>query len=116
MIRFFDFVLPAKRTGFGGGIESMALSKNGLTSIGSRAFRHVTGLKTLDVSDNRIWKIEDDAFDDVANSLQSLRMASCLRLASLSARPFEKLARLQSLDLSANKLTQVVPPSGIIFH
>ncbi|KAI9550756.1 hypothetical protein GHT06_013401 [Daphnia sinensis] len=93
--------------GYGAALEHLSLSKNKLKTISSNSFRHVPGLKTLDLSDNRISQIEADAFADVGTSLIHLSMANGIGVGSLPSEPFKKLVSLQSIDLSNNRITNL---------
>ena len=93
--------------GFGAALEHLSLSKNKLKTISSNSFRHVPGLKSLDLSENRISQIETDAFLDVGTSLTHLYMANGLAAGALSSDPFKKLISLQSIDLSNNRISSI---------
>lgn len=46
-------------------LEELHVIKSGLAIIKNHAFRHVRGLKTLDLSENKITHIENEAFTEV---------------------------------------------------
>lgn len=50
---------------FGVDLEELRIISAGLQTIKNHAFQYVHGLKHLDLSDNNIGSIENDAFDDV---------------------------------------------------
>ena len=52
---------------FGVDLEELAIVDGGLKTINDNAFRYVRGLKKLDLSDNKITKIENKAFVDVSS-------------------------------------------------
>ncbi|XP_046462597.1 chaoptin-like [Daphnia pulex] len=93
--------------GFGAALEHLSLSKNKLKTISSNSFRHVPGLKVLDLSENRISQIEADAFADVGTSLTHLHLTNGIGVGTLSSDPFKKLIALQSIDLSNNRITNL---------
>lgn len=53
---------------YGVDLEELQINYADLQSIKSNAFKHFHGLKLLDLSDNMITTIENDAFADVRNS------------------------------------------------
>lgn len=95
--------------GFGAALEHMNLAKNRLKSLGSGAFRHVPGIKSLDLSENRISQIENDAFAEIGTSLTKLYMANSVSMSSLPPEPFKKLVALHSIDVSNNRLSSIPP-------
>lgn len=56
---------PSDFMDFGIELEELQISHGNLKTIKNNVFRHVRGLKKLDLSENRIDKIEDDAFAEV---------------------------------------------------
>lgn len=50
---------------FGSDLEELHINFAGLQTIKNRAFQSIHGLKVLDVSENAITKIENEAFADV---------------------------------------------------
>jgi hypothetical protein len=50
---------------FSADLNELRLIKSGVAVIKNHAFRHVRGLKTLDLSENKITQIEDEAFKEV---------------------------------------------------
>lgn len=50
---------------FGIDLEELQINGGGLQSIKANAFRHVHGLKRLDLSENKISSIDNNAFIDV---------------------------------------------------
>jgi hypothetical protein len=51
---------------FGADLEELRLTNSGLAVIKNQAFRHVRGLKILDLSENEITHLEKEAFTDVS--------------------------------------------------
>lgn len=50
---------------FGVELEDLKISHSALESIKSHAFKNVRGIRRLDLSENRISQIENDAFTEV---------------------------------------------------
>ena len=50
---------------FGVELEDLQITRGGLQTVQSHAFKHVRGLKRLDFSENGIGSIENDAFTEV---------------------------------------------------
>jgi hypothetical protein len=50
---------------FSADFDELNMINSGLAVIKNHAFRHVRGLKTLDLSENRITQIENEAFTEV---------------------------------------------------
>ena len=53
-------------------LEDLNLAGAGLTSLDSNAFRHIPSVSILDVSDNDIHTVEEEAFREVGNALRSV--------------------------------------------
>lgn len=102
-------------TEFGNELEDLKISQAELKSIAANAFKYVRGLKRLDLSENRISKIDDAAFQDLEHSLIALKMAHALSADyhSLSPNLFKSLSSLQYLDLSNNRIKSIPETS---FH
>lgn len=58
-------IVPDDFLEFGVDLEELKITSAGLHTIKNHAFQYVHGLKRLDLSDNNIATIENDAFDDV---------------------------------------------------
>jgi len=99
--------------GFGPALEHLNLQKNNLKSVSANAFKHIPGIKYLDMSENQIDKIAGTAFDDIATSLADLKIVNGLTMTSLDSPPFKKLTAMRDLDLSNNKITTI---AGDFFH
>lgn len=50
---------------FGLELEDLKITRGSLKTIKSHAFKHIRGVKRLDLSENRINQIEPDAFNEV---------------------------------------------------
>lgn len=100
---------------FGNELEDLKMSRGGLKSILNNAFKYVKGLKRIDLSENRIAKIDDDAFKDLEHSLVALKMAHSLApdYHTLSANIFKPLSSLEYLDVSNNRIKAISETS---FH
>lgn len=93
--------------GFGLAVEDVKISQGSLTSIKAGAFGPLTGLKSLDLSDNRIERIDNDAFEGVGHSLVRLGMHSCCRMVTVPSKAIQKLTALRYLDISSNGFTKI---------
>lgn len=54
---------------FGVELENLKISGGNLKSVKSNTFRHIRGIRRLDLSDNAISTLETDAFLEVIGSL-----------------------------------------------
>lgn len=59
------FVAPHHFVGYGFGVEELSILKAKMKSVHARAFIHVRGLKTLELSDNELQDIDENAFTEV---------------------------------------------------
>lgn len=50
---------------FGLELEDLKITRGSLKTIKAHAFKHIRGIKRLDLSENRINQIEPDAFNEV---------------------------------------------------
>lgn len=100
---------------FGNELEDLKVSGGGIKSIANNAFKYVRGLKRIDLSENSISKIDDDAFKDIEHSLVALKLAHGLSsdYHTLSPNIFKPMSSLQYLDLSNNKIKAISETS---FH
>lgn len=98
---------------FGVELEDLQITRGGLQTIQSHAFKHVRGLKRLDFSENSIGTIENDAFTEIGHSLISFKIAHGYSGSSLPAEALRHLTSLQELDFSNNKITSMTDTS---FH
>ncbi|XP_055364654.1 uncharacterized protein LOC114852857 [Betta splendens] len=85
-------------------VSSLQLRYNGLTSVTSQMFDRCLNVTELDLAQNRIHEIQDDAF----RPLHSLRILNLghNQLSSVPAAT-RNLPVLQELDLNTNKISQV---------
>lgn len=56
---------PEDFTDFSMDLEELYVTHSNLAVIKNHAFRHVRGIKTLDLSENKITHIENEAFTEV---------------------------------------------------
>lgn len=100
---------------FGLELEDLRITRARLDRLQSHAFKHVRGLKRLDLSENSIQQIETDAFREIGHSLVSLKLAHALsgKMSSLSPDAMQDLTSLQELDASNNRLKTL---SDTCFH
>ncbi|XP_071444746.1 chaoptin isoform X2 [Hetaerina americana] len=89
---------------YGPDVEELRMVGAKLAAIPNHAFRHLRGLRRLDLSENSISTIENEAFDDIGHSLRALRLSRALSLSSLPSEAFRPLTDLQMLDLGGNRL------------
>lgn len=98
---------------YGYELEDLKIYKAGLKIIRNNAFREVRTIKRLDLSENHINTIENDAFKEVGHSLTSLRISRGLSMDSVPVAPLKALKSLEELDLTNNRLSKVQDTS---FH
>lgn len=91
---------------FGRDLEELSINFANLKSIKNNAFQRIRSLKKLDLSENLISAIEENAFEDIAFSLTTLVLAHgfASTLKELPTESFKFLANLKELDISNNKL------------
>ncbi|KAG8310793.1 hypothetical protein J6590_056630 [Homalodisca vitripennis] len=101
---------------FGVDLEELHINDGGLQKISAHAFKHIRGLKRLDLSDNSITNIDYDAFDEIGHSLIQLRLSHALSssIKQVPGDALRPLGSLQHLDLSHNKL-QTMPETAFHF-
>lgn len=94
---------------FGLELEDLKITRGSLQSVKANAFKHVRGIKRLDLSENQISNIDADAFADVGHSLIALKMSHALggSVGSLPAEAMQHLTSLQELDVSNNRLKSI---------
>lgn len=57
---------PDDFTDFGVELEDLKLTRSSIDSIKSHAFKHVRGIRRLDLSENQISSIDNEAFTEVS--------------------------------------------------
>ncbi|KAF7989522.1 hypothetical protein HCN44_008196 [Aphidius gifuensis] len=90
-------------------LEKIDLSKNQIEIIPRNLFDDLSSLEELNLQGNKIYKIEMKAFIGPKN-LQTVNLAfNNLTLSSSSNKtPFEDLINIRNLDLSNNKISQLI--------
>ncbi|XP_059479026.1 chaoptin [Neocloeon triangulifer] len=91
-------------------VEELNFINSGLTGIEPHAFRNARGVRRLDVSENSIKNIDNDAFVEIGHSLDELRMHRALKMDSIPHKAFMHLTGTKEMDLSANGLKNI--PEG----
>lgn len=99
--------------GFGIELENLRIFHAGLKAIRTGAFMHVRGLRRLDLSENYIETIEKGAFQDVAHTLTTLRIARGFSALMSQLPDIREIVSLEELDLSNNKFKSI---SETAFH
>lgn len=94
---------------FGLELEDLKVTHASLQSIKANAFKHVRGIKRLDLSENHISSFDANAFQDVGHSLISLKMSHGLAgsVGTLQPDMMHHLTSLQELDVSNNQLKSI---------
>ncbi|XP_050421139.1 chaoptin [Adelges cooleyi] len=97
---------PEMFQNFTNDMEELQITGSDLKSIKSHAFKHVNGLKYLDLSDNSINLLESEAFKEIGHSLQYLKLAHAFSSSfkSVPGDAFRYLSDLKYMDLSNNHL------------
>ncbi|KAF4526470.1 hypothetical protein B566_EDAN015132 [Ephemera danica] len=94
-------------------VEELNLVSSGIHSIAAHAFQHARGVKRLDLSENSIKTIEDEAFSEVGHTLDFLRMHRALNMDQVPVMALRPLTGTRELDLSGNGLKSIIESS---FH
>lgn len=110
-----DVLAPEDFLDYGAGLEDLTLTFGFLQTIRSYAFQHVQNVKRLDLSENQIGQIDNEAFMDIGRSLVSLKLSHALAnsVTALPSKALSHLTSLQYLDCSNNKLKSIPETS---FH
>jgi len=87
---FFSKLTQNQFQDFPAGLEELRLVSSGLSSIGRHAFAHIPSVSIMDLSNNKIEKIDDDAFKDVGNALRVLKMSNALHFTKLPVFVFHR--------------------------
>lgn len=98
---------PEVFMGFGLGIEDVKISQGKLTSIMASAFSPLTGLKSLDLSENQIHRMDNNAFEGIGHSVHRLILHNALRMEAPPAKLLQKLTAVNYLDMSNNALSSI---------
>lgn len=60
-----SFTAPHQFVGYGFGVEELSITRANMKSVNARSFIHIRGLKMLDLSDNELSEIDENAFTEV---------------------------------------------------
>ncbi|KAI5698085.1 hypothetical protein M8J75_001448 [Diaphorina citri] len=92
--------------GFNVDLEEIDFTHSHLRGVKNNAFRHIRGVKHMDLSNNFITQIDNNAFQEVGHSLLSLSLSHAFskEYGALSNSFFTPLTSLKYLDLSYNSL------------
>ncbi|KAF8774380.1 Leucine-rich repeat-containing protein let-4 [Argiope bruennichi] len=82
------------------------LSGNDLTYLDAEAFVTLKHLSALDIEDNRIKSIHEDAFNGIHDSLEWLKLGGN-HLTAVPYQALRNLSRLRQLDLRGNLITKL---------
>lgn len=85
------------------GIRTLDLSRNRIFALESAVFRPLGNMMILDISRNTINRIQTSAFDGLQANLRLLNLSSNL-LGEIYAHTFSSLSELRVLDLSHNHI------------
>ncbi|CAG9859084.1 unnamed protein product [Phyllotreta striolata] len=101
---------------YGVDLEELNINYGNLQTIKNNAFKHVHGLKILDLSENSISTIENNAFADIDHSLTHLILSHALSssVANFPSEAIKVLTNLEVLDLSNNKI-KTMPETAFHF-
>jgi Leucine-rich repeat (LRR) protein len=87
-------------------LVDLILKNNRLIEVPTKALRHLTKLKTLDLSGNEIGSIARDSFRGLQDTLEILNLAdNSIRFLPIDT--FHGVPRLTSIDLSSNNLMEI---------
>jgi Leucine-rich repeat (LRR) protein len=92
---------------FAPGLEELSLVSAGISKIDKNAFAHVPSVSSMDLSNNKIGSISDEAFKDVGNALRYLKMSNALYFTRLPNMAFHSLSAMITLDLSDNHIRDI---------
>ena len=106
--RDYGNLRPSQFEDFPPGLEVLNLIDSNIKVVRSNAFYHIPSVSRLDLSGNKIVRIEDVAFREIGKSLLHLKMTHALHIHELPNKPFRSLTALLTLDLSDNHI-RVVP-------
>uniref|UniRef100_A0A2H8TLK4 Chaoptin n=1 Tax=Melanaphis sacchari TaxID=742174 RepID=A0A2H8TLK4_9HEMI len=87
-------------------MEELQITRSDIKTIKAHAFKHVHGLKYLDLSENIISTLDSDAFKEIGHSLQYLKMSHAFAstFKPIPAEAFRYLNNLKYLELSNNHM------------
>ena len=106
-VRYRGEVTEKQFRPFAPGLEELNLVSANLNQIGRNAFAHVPSISKMDLSNNRITRIANSAFNEVGNALGYLKMSNALYFTSLPNIAFHALSAMEVLDLSDNHIRDI---------
>ena len=89
------------------GLEELTLVSANLVRIDRNAFAHIPSISRMDLSNNRISRIDNSAFKEVGNALKFLKMSNALYFTTLPNIAFHTLSAMEVLDLSDNHIREI---------
>lgn len=100
---------------YGVGLEDLKITFGSIQNIKSHTFQHVRGIRRLDLSENQISQIDNEAFMEIGHSLTSFKISHALASSvnAFPVKPFSYLTSLRDLDISNNNLKSIADTS---FH
>lgn len=106
---------PEDFSDFGLGLEDLKITFGSLTAIKAHAFQNVRSVRRLDLSENKISQIDNEAFEEVGHTLTLFKLSHALAstVTAFPTKPFSYLTTLQNLDVSNNQLKSIADNS---FH
>ncbi|KAK6999342.1 leucine-rich repeat-containing G-protein coupled receptor 4 [Biomphalaria glabrata] len=108
-------ILPINFLGDGnvGNLKQLTISNSNIQEISSYAFQKLNRLENLDLSHNHVNKLDQDCFDNLANSLYTLNLSGNI-LYSENLQGLRNLPNLTLLDLSANEGISSIPDLSLL--
>jgi len=91
-------------------VEELNIVSSGITGINGHAFKNAHGVRRLDLSENSIKNLDNDAFAEIGHSLDEIRMHRALNMDSVPHNALAHLTGTKDIDLSANGLKTI--PEG----
>ena len=92
---------------FAPGLEELSLVSANIVKIDKKAFAHIPSVSSMDLSNNKISYIDNEAFKEVGNALKSLKMSNALYFTTLPNLAFHSLSAMITLDLSDNHVREI---------
>jgi Leucine-rich repeat (LRR) protein len=88
-------------------LENLKIYRAGLREIKAHAFMNVRGIKRLDLSENSLDVIEKGAFQDIAHTLVSLKIAHGFSTNMQNLPDLRDLTSLEEINFSNNRLKNI---------
>ncbi|KAK9496756.1 hypothetical protein O3M35_013038 [Rhynocoris fuscipes] len=99
-------------------LEIFKLTESDLTVLNANMFTQARGIKTFDITDNRIEKIDSKCFEGLSHSLENLIMVHSFT-GAISALPrglLRPLSNLNILKINHNSLTKLPQEINSLFN